>query len=81
MGSELVRRWRAIFGATVNLLLPITFATIFVGAKIVDSKEAVRETKSEMPLLLEYDGDLQTVTPSNKLAYLPFDDRVPVRIR
>lgn len=29
------------------------------------------ETQKAMPLLLEYDGDLQTVTPSNKLAYLP----------
>jgi hypothetical protein len=32
------------------------------------------------PLLLEYDGDLQTVTPRKKLAYLPahckhFDSR------
>lgn len=29
------------------------------------------ETRNATPLLLEYDGDLQTVTPSNKLAYLP----------
>jgi hypothetical protein len=29
------------------------------------------ETRKATPLLLEYDGDLQTVTPSNKLAYLP----------
>jgi molybdopterin-synthase adenylyltransferase len=29
------------------------------------------ETQKATPLLLEYDGDLQTVTPSNKLAYLP----------
>lgn len=29
------------------------------------------ETRKAMPLLLEYDGDLQTVMPSNKLAYLP----------
>jgi molybdopterin-synthase adenylyltransferase len=29
------------------------------------------ETQKAMPLLLEYDGDLQTVAPSNKLAYLP----------
>ncbi len=29
------------------------------------------ETHKPTPLLLEYDGDLQTVTPSNKLAYLP----------
>ncbi len=28
------------------------------------------ETQKAAPLLLEYDGDLQTVTPSNKLAYL-----------
>jgi len=29
------------------------------------------ETHKATPLLLEYDGDLQTVSPSNKLAYLP----------
>jgi molybdopterin-synthase adenylyltransferase len=29
------------------------------------------ETQKATPLLLEYDGDLQTVTPSNKLAHLP----------
>ena len=29
------------------------------------------ETQKATPLLLEYDGDLQTVMPSNKLAYLP----------
>jgi hypothetical protein len=29
------------------------------------------ETQKATPLLLEYDGDLQTVTPSNKLAFLP----------
>jgi molybdopterin/thiamine biosynthesis adenylyltransferase len=29
------------------------------------------ESRKETPLLLEYDGDLQTVIPSNKLAYLP----------
>jgi molybdopterin-synthase adenylyltransferase len=29
------------------------------------------ETQKVTPLLLEYDGDLQTVMPSNKLAYLP----------
>jgi molybdopterin-synthase adenylyltransferase len=29
------------------------------------------ETQKATPLLLEYDGDLQTVAPSNKLAYLP----------
>jgi hypothetical protein len=29
------------------------------------------ETQKATPSLLEYDGDLQTVTPSNKLAYLP----------
>ncbi|MGO4516444.1 ThiF family adenylyltransferase [Terriglobus sp. 2YAB30_2] len=29
------------------------------------------ETQKTTPLLLEYDGDLQTVMPSNKLAYLP----------
>lgn len=29
------------------------------------------ESQKEPPLLLEYDGDLQTVMPSNKLAYLP----------
>lgn len=29
------------------------------------------ETQKAPPLLLEYDGDMQTVTPSNKLAYLP----------
>jgi molybdopterin/thiamine biosynthesis adenylyltransferase len=29
------------------------------------------ESRKETPLLLEYDGDLQTVMPSNKLAYLP----------
>lgn len=29
------------------------------------------ETHKAIPLLLEYDGDLQTVSPSNKLAYLP----------
>lgn len=29
------------------------------------------ETQKATPLLLEYDGDLQTVTPSNKLVYLP----------
>jgi molybdopterin/thiamine biosynthesis adenylyltransferase len=28
-------------------------------------------THKETPLLLEYDGDLQTVAPSNKLTYLP----------
>jgi hypothetical protein len=29
------------------------------------------ETRKEIPLLLEYDGDVQTVAPSTKLAYLP----------
>jgi len=29
------------------------------------------EMRKATPLLLEYDGDLQTVVPSNKLAYLP----------
>jgi hypothetical protein len=29
------------------------------------------ETHKATPLLLEYDGDLLTVAPSNKLAYLP----------
>jgi len=29
------------------------------------------ETQKVAPLLLEYDGDMQTVTPSNKLPYLP----------
>jgi len=29
------------------------------------------ETQKATPLLLEYDGDLQTIMPSNKLAYLP----------
>jgi hypothetical protein len=29
------------------------------------------ETHKETPLLLEYDGDVQTVAQSNKLAYLP----------
>jgi len=29
------------------------------------------ETHKAIPLLLEYDGDLQTVAPSNKLVYLP----------
>jgi molybdopterin-synthase adenylyltransferase len=29
------------------------------------------ETRKATPLLLEYDGDLQTVALSNKLAYLP----------
>ena len=29
------------------------------------------QTRKATPLLLEYDGDMQTVTPSNKLAYLP----------
>jgi len=29
------------------------------------------ETRKATPVLLEYDGDLQTVSPSNKLSYLP----------
>jgi hypothetical protein len=33
------------------------------------------ETRKAMPLLLEYDGDLQTVAPSNKLDYLPLTCR------
>lgn len=46
-----------------------TLASVAVGffMKIVTPWETQKET----PLLLEYDGDLQTVTPSNKLAYLP----------
>lgn len=46
-----------------------TLASIAVGffMKLV----APWETHKEMPLLLEYDGDLQTVAQSNKLAYLP----------
>jgi hypothetical protein len=46
-----------------------TLASIAVGffMKLVTPWETHKTT----PLLLEYDGDLQTVTPSNKLAYLP----------
>jgi hypothetical protein len=46
-----------------------TLASIAVGyfMKLITPWEARKAT----PLLLEYDGDLQTVTPSNKLAYLP----------
>jgi hypothetical protein len=48
-----------------------TLASVAVGffMKIVTPWETQKAT----PLLLEYDGDLQTVTltPSNKLAYLP----------
>jgi molybdopterin-synthase adenylyltransferase len=46
-----------------------TLASIAVGffMKLVTPWESQKET----PLLLEYDGDLQTVMPSNKLAYLP----------
>jgi molybdopterin/thiamine biosynthesis adenylyltransferase len=46
-----------------------TLASIAVGffMKVVTPWE----TRKEMPLLLEYDGDVQTVVPSNKLAYLP----------
>lgn len=46
-----------------------TLASIAVGffMKLVTPWETHKDT----PLLLEYDGDLQTVTPSNKLAYLP----------
>jgi molybdopterin/thiamine biosynthesis adenylyltransferase len=48
-----------------------TLASIAVGflMKLVTPWESQKET----PLLLEYDGDLQTVMPSNKLAYLPAD--------
>ena len=46
-----------------------TLASIAVGffMKLVTPWETHKPT----PLLLEYDGDLQTVAPSNKLAYLP----------
>lgn len=46
-----------------------TLASIAVGffMKLVTPWESQKET----PLLLEYDGDLQIVMPSNKLAYLP----------
>ena len=46
-----------------------TLASIAVGffMKLVTPWETHKPT----PLLLEYDGDLQTVVPSNKLAYLP----------
>jgi len=46
-----------------------TLASIAVGffMKLV----APWETHKETPLLLEYDGDVQTVSQSNKLAYLP----------
>jgi hypothetical protein len=46
-----------------------TLASVAVGffMKIVTPWETQKAT----PLLLEYDGDVQTVTPSNKLAYLP----------
>jgi len=46
-----------------------TLASIAVGyfMKLVTPWETYKPT----PLLLEYDGDLQTVAPSNKLAYLP----------
>jgi molybdopterin-synthase adenylyltransferase len=46
-----------------------TLASISVGffMKLVTPWETHKAT----PLLLEYDGDLQTVAPSNKLAYLP----------
>lgn len=46
-----------------------TLASIAVGLfiKLVTPWETHKVT----PLLLEYDGDLQTVVPSNKLAYLP----------
>jgi len=46
-----------------------TLASIAVGSfmKLVTPWETHKPT----PLLLEYDGDLQTVAPSNKLAYLP----------
>jgi hypothetical protein len=45
-----------------------TLASIAVGSfmKLVTPWETHKPT----PLLLEYDGDLQTVAPSNKLAYL-----------
>jgi hypothetical protein len=45
-----------------------TLASIAVGSfmKLVTPSETHKPT----PLLLEYDGDLQTVAPSNKLAYL-----------
>jgi hypothetical protein len=46
-----------------------TLASIAVGffIKLVTPWETHKAT----PLLLEYDGDLQTVAPSNKLVYLP----------
>lgn len=46
-----------------------TLASIAVGffMKLVTPWETHKDT----PLLLEYDGDLQTVIPSNKLTYLP----------
>jgi molybdopterin/thiamine biosynthesis adenylyltransferase len=46
-----------------------TLASVAVGffMKIVTPWETQKAT----PLLLEYDGDLQTVTPSNKLPHLP----------
>jgi molybdopterin/thiamine biosynthesis adenylyltransferase len=46
-----------------------TLASIAVGffMKLMTPWESQKET----PLLLEYDGDLQTVMASNKLAYLP----------
>ena len=46
-----------------------TLASIAVGLfmKLVTPWETDKAT----PLLLEYDGDLQTVAPSNKLVYLP----------
>lgn len=59
-------------GGTPQVVWPNgTLASIAVGSfmKLITPWE----THKPSPLLLEYDGDLQTVAPSNKLAYLPAD--------
>jgi molybdopterin/thiamine biosynthesis adenylyltransferase len=61
-----------VAGGTPQVVWPNgTLASIAVGSfmKLITPWE----THKPSPLLLEYDGDLQTVVPSNKLAYLPAD--------
>jgi hypothetical protein len=62
--------WYGAAGGKPQVVWPNgTLASIAVG--LFMRLSTPWETHKATPLLLEYDGDLQTVTPSNKLAYLP----------
>jgi hypothetical protein len=56
-----------LFGLHITCYARTQAAYVGFSMKLVTPWEIHKET----PLLLEHDGDLQTVAPSNKLAYLP----------